>query len=126
MNSKDYLEQSARTASGDYEAITSRLVNKDMVGLLHAGMGLATESSEFIDALKKHLFYGKELDTVNLREEIGDCLWYLALALRTLDSDFDTEMKINIEKLQARFPTKFTEEGAEVRDLNKEREILER
>lgn len=49
----------------------------------------------------------------------------LALALRTLESDFDTEMRINIEKLQARFPSKFTEQDAEFRDLQKERQILE-
>ena len=34
-------------------------------------------------------------------------------------------MERNIEKLKARYPQKFTEENAIVRDLTKEREILE-
>lgn len=125
MDSRTYLKQSERTVSCVYTSIEHRLQGSFKFDLLHAAIGLATEAGEFQDALKKHIFYGKELDTVNLREELGDILWYVALALRTLDSDFETEMRINIEKLQARFPSKFTEEDAEVRDLVKEREILE-
>jgi len=34
-------------------------------------------------------------------------------------------MDLNISKLKARFPEKFTEENALVRDLVKERQILE-
>ena len=31
--------------------------------------------------VKKHLIYGKALDEVNVLEEGGDILWYVALAL---------------------------------------------
>ena len=88
-------------------------------------MGLVTEAGEFQDMLKKHVFYGKPLDEVNLKEEIGDLLWYCAIALEALDTDFEAVMETNINKLKARYPEKFTEDKAENRDLVKEREILE-
>lgn len=93
--------------------------------LLHAGIGLATEAGEFLDQLKKHVFYGKPLDKVNLKEELGDMMWYMAIALDELDSDFTTEQQRVINKLKARYPEKFSLESAENRDLDKEREVLE-
>ena len=66
-----------------------------------------------------------ELDLVNVKEEIGDLLWYIAIMLNVLDTDFETVMRTNIAKLKARYPDKFTEEKATHRDLNKERQILE-
>ncbi len=93
--------------------------------LLHAGIGLATESGEFLDALKKHIFYGKPLDRTNLKEEAGDLMWYIAIALDELGSSFEEVQATNIAKLRARYPEKFTEELAENRDLKTERKILE-
>jgi NTP pyrophosphatase (non-canonical NTP hydrolase) len=124
MDSKKYLSDSARTVSDNYPEIRSRLGNKE-IDLLHAAIGLQTESAEFSDMLKKHIFYGKPIDKVNLREELGDQLWYIAMALRALDTTFEAVMERNIEKLKARYPDKFTEELAENRNLDKEREILE-
>ncbi|QEG12336.1 putative pyrophosphatase [Klebsiella phage vB_KaeM_KaOmega] len=99
----------------------------DAVGprLIHASMGLVTEAAEFQDALKKSLFYGKPLDTTNLKEEMGDLLWYLALAMDALNTDFDAEQDRVIRKLKARYPSKFDNELAENRDLSTERKILE-
>ena len=64
-------------------------------------------------------------DEVNLKEEAGDLLWYLAMLFRELDTDFTEVATTNINKLKARFPEKFTEEKAYVRDLITERKILE-
>jgi len=125
LNNNNYLEESSRTAASDYPSIEMRMKGDKMVDLLHAGIGLATESGEFLDALKKTIYYGKVLDEVNLAEELGDLLWYIALALRASDTDFDEQMQINIDKLKARFPDKFTEYHAENRNLEAERKILE-
>ena len=86
---------------------------------------MQTETAEFTDALKKSLFYGKPLDTVNLKEELGDLLWYVALAMDELGTDFETEMARVIAKLEARYPEKFTTDKALNRDLDTERAILE-
>ena len=122
---KNYIEKAIKTESKDFDKISNRLQDKSMIRLLHAGMGLATESAEFLDALKKAIYYGKKLDKVNLAEEMGDILWYCAIALDELGVSFEEVMEKNIAKLEARYPEKFTEEKAENRDLEAERKILE-
>jgi NTP pyrophosphatase (non-canonical NTP hydrolase) len=133
MDNLTYQNNALRTNGPDYykvgerlRGLESELTYNQSLDLLHASMGLVTEAGEFQDMLKKHLYYGRELDTVNLKEEIGDVLWYCAIALRALGTNFDQVMKTNIEKLQARYPEKFTEHHAENRDLKTEREILEK
>lgn len=113
----NFIEQAIRTESDKFYPVSPRI--------LHASMGLVTEAAEFQDALKKVIFYGKEVDKVNLKEEIGDILWYLAIAMDELGTDFDTEQSRVIAKLKARFPSKFEESLAETRDLEKERQVLE-
>lgn len=43
---------------------------------LNGALGMVTESGEIADALKRHIYYDKELDVANLIEECGDCMWY--------------------------------------------------
>jgi NTP pyrophosphatase (non-canonical NTP hydrolase) len=74
------------------------------VDLIHYALGLCTESGEFSTALKKHLFYGKELDETNLKEELGDLLWYIARACEALDTTLEEVMESNISKLRIRYP----------------------
>ena len=125
MTDAEYLNSSEATDVPDYSVIAERLKDENTLKILHACIGLATESGELLDAMKKHLFYGKPLDFVNLREEAGDELWYLAVLLRAIRTDFETTMDINISKLRARYPNKFEEHAALNRDLVKERGILE-
>ena len=125
MNSQDYINDAIRTESTDFKAMDQRLSEDGTKRLLHAGIGLATEAGEFLDALKKHIFYGKELDRVNLKEEMGDLFWYLAIACDELDVAFEPLMETNIAKLKARYGEKFSEVKAEKRDLESERQILE-
>jgi len=141
MDNKTYQKSALRTNGPDRKGLTARTMgmnpkefavfnddsNRDKIqDLIHASMGLVTEAGEFQDMLKKHLYYGRELDEVNLKEEIGDTLWYCAIALNALGTDFETVMQTNINKLKARFPDKFTEDNANSRNLDKEREILEK
>ena len=125
MNSKQYISDATKTESTDFSAMNSRLNDDGLKRLLHAGIGLSTEAGEFLDALKKHIFYGKDLDRVNLKEEIGDLFWYIAIACDELGVEFETLMDTNIAKLKARYGEKFSEHKAENRDLGTEREILE-
>ena len=118
-------ERTSATSTVDGCAMVNSRIDARNTRLLHAGMGMATESGEFLDGLKKTIFYGKPLDIVNLQEEIGDLLWYIAEACNSMDINILTLMVRNIEKLQARYPDKFSSEKAMNRDLQKEREILE-
>lgn len=116
MDIKTYLSESERTLVQK---------GKDM-NLLHGAIGIATEAGELLDAFKKKLFYGKELDVVNVKEEVGDLMWYVAIFLRELEIDFEDVLQVNIDKLRARYPEKFSESHALNRNLEKEREILEK
>lgn len=125
MQTSDYIKNAIKTESRDFDAIGKRLQSVQNQRLLHSGIGLATEAGEFLDALKKHVFYGKDLDTVNLREEMGDVFWYCAIIADELGVDFSEVMERNIAKLKARYGEKFSEDRANERDLGTEREILE-
>lgn len=125
MDSMTYIKDAIKTESRDFDSMNDRLNDEGLKRLLHSGIGLSTEAGEFLDALKKHIFYGKELDRVNLAEEIGDMFWYLAIACDELNINFESVMDRNIKKLKARYGDKFSETKAEARDLKTEREILE-
>lgn len=109
-----------------YMKVQERMADPQFARLMHAAMGMVTESAEFMDALKKHAIYGKPIDEVNLKEELGDKLWYVALAVNTLNTTFGLIMEQNIRKLKKRFPDNFTEEAALTRNLEAERAELER
>lgn len=93
--------------------------------ILHALLGIITEAGEMAEALVAGLNSGK-FDTTNLKEEGGDQLWYLAMLFRQLGTTFEAEGERNIEKLRKRFPHKFDENFANVRNLAAEREVLGR
>ena len=91
MNPNDYQKLAKRTEC-DEELASQRKVVEDTTHLpyfratrlTHAAFGLSSEIGEFNDALKKWLYYGQELDETNLAEELGDLLWYVALACNAL------------------------------------------
>ena len=125
MNSKEYIENAKKTESVNYTEIAKRLTTPRMIRCLHSAMGLSTELGELLDAIKKHVYYGAELDTTNLFEELGDIFWYMAILADELDFDFEKVMKKNLEKLQARYGSAFDADRAKSRRLNNERKILE-
>lgn len=93
---------------------------------LHMVLGMQTEAAEISDAYKKHMAYGRKLDLVNVKEELGDLMWYIANLCNLHGWDLQDILDTNIKKLQARFPEKFTNEKANNRDLETERKILEK
>lgn len=117
LSFQDYLTLSEKTLSSQFHVQADDAHKQWM---LHAAMGLVTESGEVLDIFKKHIFYGKEIDMVNLKEEIGDILWFLAIFFRELDLDIETSMYDNIEKLRKRYGDKFSSEKAINRDTNNE------
>ena len=123
--SMNYLKESESTENKNYEEIMSRITsNEKNIQLLHAAMGISTELGEFSDNLKKYLFYGSKLNIVNAREELGDIMWYIALACRSLDVSLEDICEKNINKLKIRYPDKFTNESAENRNIEEETRVL--
>lgn len=126
MQAKEYIENVLKTESSNFDEIGSRLNLPKVMRLLHASLGMVTESAEFADAIKKTIFYGKQTDIVNLKEELGDIFWYVAIACNQLNISFEEIWEANIAKLHARYGISFNKEGAINRDLTIERYILEK
>jgi len=112
-----------------YQELSKR-TNVDLGALLtnnlHMAMGLSTECGEILDVFKKHIAYNKDIDYVNIKEELGDIMFYVVNMCNINEWDLRDIMETNINKLRARFPEKFTQENALNRDLETERKILEK
>ena len=75
--------------------------------LLTACLGLAAESGEFIEIVKKITFQGKPLNDENvyhLKRELGDVMWYWINACRALNLDPNDVIDENVRKLESRYP----------------------
>lgn len=116
MEINKYQAEAARTCAN---------IDGGIMDDLHMVLGMQTEAAEIADAYKKTIAYKKELDLVNVKEELGDILWYIANLCNIHGWDLRDIMQTNIDKLKARYPEKFTEENALNRNLDKERAILE-
>ena len=71
--------------------------------LLHAVMGIAGESGELLDAVKKHYFYNKPLDMDNMVEELSDIEFYLEAVRQRLQLDRKDILIANMVKLSKRY-----------------------
>ena len=99
-------------SSKDFVYLADRLVELDRKGanierLTTSGVGLAAESGEFLEIVKKMVFQGKPWNDSNREHliiELGDVMWYVAQACMALEIDLDDVIKGNIKKLEKRYP----------------------
>lgn len=95
----------------DYQELASRTAGKRnyFEALANAAMGLAGETGEVVDALKKALFHHAtpELDKAQIQDELGDMLWYLSELARLSGISLNSVATGNIDKLRRRFPEGF-------------------
>ena len=112
----------------EYQELASRTCNdlgSEATNNIHMLFGMVTEVAEAVDAYKKAWAYGRDLDLTNVKEEIGDLLFYVVNFARFNNFDLEEVMKTNIEKLKVRYPEAYSNEKAINRDLETERKILE-
>ncbi len=81
-----------------------------------ACLGLAGETGEFCDTMKKMFYHGHSPDIAALVEELGDILWYVTYATEVLGITLDAVAALNIAKLRRRYPDGFSNE----RSINRE------
>ena len=130
MKSEEQIKMVKRLVQSDRGMVSKRLEDPKMIDLLHACVGMGSESGEILDAFKATIFYGKKLDVINMKEELGDLCWYIGLAIISLremgvDISWEKIWKANEDKLRKRYGEKFSSERAINRDLESERKILE-
>lgn len=75
--------------------------------LINAALGLTGEAGEVADLVKKCYYQGHDLDMDAIVEELGDVAWYIALACQALGFSMEEVLRMNIEKLQKRYPDGF-------------------
>lgn len=116
MDAKTYQEEAHRTVS-PLESFNENCY--------HMLFGLATEVGELTDLYKKYMAYGKEFEPKDIRNEMGDILWYLA-NLATLEGlTLEEIMEANIQKLRVRYPYKFEANLAINKDEKAEEAAIE-
>lgn len=109
MNFLEYQANANRTA---------KQFNHLPTDLVHAALGLATEAGEFTTEVKRAFIYDKPVSREmidHMTEELGDVLWYIALAAEHLGVSMDRIARDNIAKLQQRFPDAYSNVAAEAR-----------
>lgn len=100
MTINEYQKAAMRTASGVCAATSDNL-------LLNGVMGLNGEAGECIDAVKKWIFQGHELNKDGLIKELGDVCWYVAITAEALGVPLEEVMQRNVDKLMERYPNGF-------------------
>ena len=81
-------------------------------------MGLNGEAGEAIDIMKKVLFQAHEFDREHLAKELGDIAWYLAITADAIGYDLEAILRMNVEKLKARYPDGFNSEHSQLRNAD--------
>ena len=114
MTGKEYQEAAMRTNDhrANYrldQAIQTNLYpyGYDLGGVLNGCLGLAGETGELLDMIKKWIFHEKPLEIDHAKKELGDVMWYIAMICHSFNWDLDEILKMNVDKLKARYPEGF-------------------
>lgn len=100
--------------------------------ITHGIIGSVTESIELLEAYQTATDRG-DYDKTNIKEELGDIYWYLAIILSATGADWENILETNISKLLLRNQAKidsqqvtFNAKATIDRDVDAERQLLER
>ena len=109
---EEFVDAVTSDCSKDFVSLADRMGELDRQGanierLTTAGVGLAAESGEFLEIVKKMVFQGKPWNDDNREHliiELGDTMWYVMQACMALDVSLDDVVRRNVEKLEKRYP----------------------
>jgi len=114
----DYKDMVAALVKPGLDILLS--LTPEKCNLWHMATGVSGEAGELLDAIKKHVAYGKELDRTNVIEELGDLEFYIEGIRQELDISREETLTANMEKLllsdKARYKLgKYTDQQAQDR-----------
>ena len=84
-------------------AVIKQELTPEQCNLIHMCVGISGESGELLDAIKKHVIYQKPLDVENVKEELGDLLFYMSNLIQSVGLSFEEILQHNIDKLSVRY-----------------------
>jgi NTP pyrophosphatase (non-canonical NTP hydrolase) len=102
----------------EYQTAATRTLNPRLGNseqLLDAAAGLAEEAGEILGLIRKHTFQARDLNREQLKQELGDALWCLAVTARSAGFALDEIAAANVAKLQARYPAGYSDVASQER-----------
>lgn len=94
---------SNKTTFREYgEFVKSMKVYPEKHAIVYPALGLAGESGEIAEKVKKYLRGDKGLDKEGLLKELGDPLWYITSLADDLGFTLQDVVNANVEKLSSR------------------------
>jgi len=111
MDLHSYQRLAARTL---IDGTDRDLTGSDLM-LVWTALGLAGETGEVCEHIKKGVLHGHGVDRSHLIKELGDVLWYLAGVASVLGVSLDEVALQNIEKLERRYPNGWSEQDSKLR-----------
>jgi NTP pyrophosphatase (non-canonical NTP hydrolase) len=106
MTIDEYQTAAART-------LNPRLSNSEQ--MLDAAAGLAEEAGEILGIVRKHAFQSRDLNREQLKFELGDALWCLAVTAKSAGLSLEDVAVTNVAKLQARYPAGYSDAASRER-----------
>lgn len=135
MNANEYQWTALRTMADQETILRRNLHGLDKSGsrqpldpvkltqLNNAARGMAGDVGEVNTCIQQALEYGRQLNLVNLKEELGDVLWRIVQACDAVGFTLEEVMQANVAKLLKRYPDKYTDFLADEDNRNREAEF---
>ncbi len=101
---------------GKFVATLAKKMPSIVEDRLHAAVGISGEAGELLDAIKKNWVYNKELDSENVKEELGDLMFYITALMLLQGITVYEVLEANVTKLEKRYAgLQYTDEAAQAR-----------
>lgn len=113
MNADRYAAMVARLAKPGADVLAD--LTPAAAHLWHMATGAAGEAGELLDAVKKRAIYARELDRVNVIEELGDLEFYMEGVRAAIGVSRDEVLSANVAKLTKRYGDVYSNEAAQTR-----------
>ena len=105
----------------EYQELAQRTSRKELTPrehLYNGILGLAGETGECADLVKKHFYQdGREI-IQNLKDEAGDVLWYVVEVISAMGWTLEEVAQHNVDKLRKRYPDGFDADRSLHREVN--------
>jgi len=90
------------------EAIREELTASD-VDLMHMALGMAGETGECVDLVKKSVINGHPVDRIKMGLELGDVMFYVHGMAMILGLNLEEILRANNMKLNKRYPEGYSD-----------------
>ena len=97
----DFNKMTLALAKGGEDILKN--LTPEQANMWHMVTGIGGEAGEIVDCIKKHVIYQKPLDIENIKEELGDLLFYMSNLMQSVGLSFEEVLQHNIDKLSVRY-----------------------